>query len=97
MASADPYNLLSVARDATRKDIQEAYHRLAKRIHPDLNPGDKDALYKFQVLSAAYDILGDEAKRARFDRSEIDALGGRAAATATPSRRCAGRCRFAVP
>jgi curved DNA-binding protein CbpA len=75
LASADPYELLGVARDAPRKDIQKAYRRRAKEVHPDLNPGDGDALDKFQALSIAYGILGVEAKRARFDRGEIDASG----------------------
>jgi DnaJ-class molecular chaperone len=75
MAHADPYDLLGVARDAPQQDIQKAYRRLAKKLHPDLNPGDKDAQRKFQQLSAAYDIVGDEKKRARFDRGEIDASG----------------------
>jgi DnaJ-class molecular chaperone len=75
MASADPYDLLGVARDASQKDIQKAYRRLAKKLHPDLNPGDKEAQRKFQDLSSAYDILSDEKKRARFDRGEIDTSG----------------------
>lgn len=75
MASTDPYKLLGVARNASQKDIQKAYRRLAKKLHPDLNPGNKEAQRKFQDLSAAYDILGDEEKRARFDRGEIDASG----------------------
>ncbi|UGY08557.1 DnaJ C-terminal domain-containing protein [Phyllobacterium pellucidum] len=75
MASADPYDQLGVARDASQKDIQKAYRRLAKKLHPDLNPGDKEAQGKFQDLSTAYEILSDEEKRARFDRGEIDASG----------------------
>jgi DnaJ-class molecular chaperone len=75
MASGNPYDLLGVARDASQKDIQKAYRRLAKKLHPDLNPGDKQAQRKFQELSTAYDILGDETKRTRFDRDEIDATG----------------------
>ncbi|MDB5397223.1 MAG: chaperone DnaJ protein [Rhodospirillales bacterium] len=75
MASGNPYDSLGVARDASQKDIQKAYRRLAKKLHPDLNPGDKDAQLKFQDLSTAYDILGDETKRARFDRGEIDETG----------------------
>src|SRR5580698_2870836 len=66
MANADPYELLGVAKDATQQDVQKAFRRLAKQHHPDLNPGDKDAQSKFQEISAAYDILGDEKKRARF-------------------------------
>jgi DnaJ-class molecular chaperone len=75
MASPDPYDLLGVARDASQKDIQKAYRRLAKKHHPDLNPGDKEAQRKFQELSTAYDILSDETKRGQFDRGEIDASG----------------------
>lgn len=75
MADADPYELLGVARDASQKDIQQAFRQLAKKLHPDLNPGDKEAQTKFQAISAAYDILGDEEKRGRFDRGEIDASG----------------------
>ena len=75
MASANPYDLLGVAKSASQKEIQAAYRRLAKKLHPDLNPGDKDAQRKFQELSAAYDVVGDDDKRARFDRGEIDASG----------------------
>jgi DnaJ-class molecular chaperone len=75
MASADPYELLGVKKDASQSEIQSAFRQLAKKLHPDLNPGDKDALSKFQEISGAYDILGDEKKRARFDRGEIDASG----------------------
>ncbi len=78
MAAGDPYDLLGVARNASQKDIQKAYRRLAKQVHPDLNPGDKDAQGKFQDLNAAYDILGDEDKRGRFDRGEIDTSGAEA-------------------
>lgn len=75
MSTTDPYELLGVARDAPRKDIQKAYRHRAKVVHPDLNPGDDEALRNFQALSQAYGILGHEAKRARFDRGEIDASG----------------------
>ena len=75
MTSTDSYDLLGVTRGASQKDIQKAYRRLAKKHHPDFNPGDQEAQRKFQELSAAYDILGDEEKRARFDRGDIDASG----------------------
>jgi DnaJ-class molecular chaperone len=75
MASTDPYEVLGVARSASQTDIRKAYRRLAKKLHPDLNPGNKEAQRKFQDTSAAYDILGDEERRARFDRGEIDASG----------------------
>ena len=73
--STDPYHLLGVKRDATAKEIQSAYRKLAKKLHPDLNPGDKKAEEKFKQLSSAYAILEDEDNRRRFDRGEIDGLG----------------------
>ncbi len=71
----DPYDVLGVKRDASDSEIQKAFRRLAKKSHPDLNPGDKKAEDRFKELNAAYDILGDAGKRARFDRGEIDAGG----------------------
>jgi len=71
----DPYSLLGVKRDATDAEIQKAFRRLAKKSHPDLFPGDKKAEDRFKELNAANDIIGDSAKRARFDRGEIDASG----------------------
>jgi DnaJ-class molecular chaperone len=73
--AADPYTTLGVKKDATPDDIQKAYRRLAKKLHPDLNPGNKTAEEKFKEVSAAYDMLSDPEKRARFDRGEIDASG----------------------
>ena len=73
--AADPYTTLGVNKDASQADIQKAYRRLAKKVHPDLNPGDKNAEDKFKEISAAYDLLNDPDKRMRFDRGEIDASG----------------------
>jgi DnaJ-class molecular chaperone len=73
--AADPYQTLGVNKDASQADIQKAYRRLAKKLHPDLNPGNKKAEDGFKDLSAAYDLLGDPDKRARFDRGELDASG----------------------
>ena len=73
--AADPYTTLGVKKDATQDEIQKAYRRLAKKLHPDLNPGNKVAEEKFKEVSAAYDLLGDPDKRARIDRGEIDASG----------------------
>ena len=73
--ASDPYTALGVKRDASQEDVQKAYRRLAKKLHPDLNPGNKKAEEQFKDLSAAYDILSDAEKRARFDRGEIDASG----------------------
>jgi DnaJ-class molecular chaperone len=73
--AADPYTVLGVKKDASQGEIQKAYRRLAKKLHPDLNPGNKKAEEEFKEVSAAYDLLGDADKRARFDRGEIDASG----------------------
>ncbi len=73
--SADPYDVLGVKRDASAEDIRKAYRALARKHHPDLNPGDKKAEERFKAVSAANDLLGDAEKRARFDRGEIDASG----------------------
>jgi len=73
--AADPYKTLGVAKDASQADIQKSYRRLAKKLHPDLNPGNKEAEEEFKGVSAAYDLLGDTEKRARFDRGEIDESG----------------------
>lgn len=73
--SADPYQVLGVKREASQEEIQKAYRKLAKKLHPDLNPGNKEAEEKFKEVSAAYDLLSDADKRARFDRGEIDASG----------------------
>jgi DnaJ-class molecular chaperone len=72
---ADPYQTLGVKKDASQGEIQKAYRRLAKKLHPDLNPGNKQAEDQFKEVSQAYVLLGDADKRARFDRGEIDASG----------------------
>lgn len=76
---SSPYETLGVSRDATQKDIQSAYRKLAKKLHPDLNPGDKGAEERFKAVSAAYALLSDEEKRGKFDRGEIDETGAETA------------------
>ncbi len=71
----DPYSELGVARGATADEIRKAFRKLAKQYHPDANPGDKASEERFKRLSAAFDVLGDPEKRAKFDRGEIDADG----------------------
>jgi DnaJ-class molecular chaperone len=71
----DPYETLGVSKTASAEEIQKAYRQLAKKLHPDLNPGDKSAEDKFKDVSAAYDLLSDAEKRGRYDRGEIDAQG----------------------
>jgi DnaJ-class molecular chaperone len=71
----DPYQVLGVAKDASEATIRAAYRKLAKRHHPDLNPGKPDAAERFKAIAAAHELLSDPEKRARFDRGEIDASG----------------------
>ncbi|HUL08779.1 MAG TPA: DnaJ C-terminal domain-containing protein [Candidatus Acidoferrum sp.] len=70
-----PYEILGVQPSASADDIKKAYRALAKKLHPDLNPGNKRVEQQFKEVSAAYDLLSDPAKRARYDRGEIDASG----------------------
>jgi len=71
----DPYEILGVARTASADDLQKAYRKLAKKLHPDLNPGNAEAEEKFKEVAGAYDLVGDAEKRRRFDSGEIDAAG----------------------
>lgn len=71
----DPYEVLGVSRTASQQDIKSAYRKLARTLHPDLNPDDPHAEDKFKQASTAYDLLSDDLKRARYDRGEIDANG----------------------
>ncbi len=65
---ADPYQVLEVPRDATQEDIKKAYRRLARECHPDANPDDPEAEARFKEIAAAYEVLSDPEKRARYDR-----------------------------
>lgn len=71
----DPYEVLGVAKTAPAADIKKAYRKLVKQPHPDLHPGDSKAADRFKDVASAYDIVGDEAKRTKFDKGEIDAAG----------------------
>ena len=71
----DPYEVLGVQKTDSDAAIRSAYRKLAKRYHPDVNPGKPEAADRFKEISAAYDLLGDKEKRARYDRGEIDASG----------------------
>ncbi len=71
----DPYEVLGVAKGAEVKDIKKAYRKLARDLHPDLHPGDSKAEDRFKEVAAAYDLLSDSDKKAKFDRGEIDASG----------------------
>lgn len=71
----NPYDVIGVKADASDKEIKAAYRRLAKELHPDLNPGNRGAEDRFKAVSAAYNLLKDKEQRSRFDRGEIDASG----------------------
>jgi DnaJ-class molecular chaperone len=71
----DPYEILGVQKNATPAAVKSAFRRLAKKLHPDANKTDKTAATRFSELNAAYEIIGDDAKRKAFDRGEIDAEG----------------------
>src|SRR5215472_13276646 len=64
----DYYELLGVSKKATAKDIRAAFRKLARKYHPDLNPGDKAAEEKFKQLQEAYDVLSDAKKRQMYDQ-----------------------------
>ena len=71
----NPYEILGVSKSATDEEIRQSFRRLAKELHPDLNPGDATAAERFKQISQAYEILGDPPKRRQYDRGEIDANG----------------------
>ena len=73
------YETLGVEPGASAKEIKSAYRKLAKKLHPDLNPGDKSVEDEFKKVSLAFAILGDEEKRGQYDRGEIDESGAETA------------------
>ncbi len=92
MPERDYYDVLGVAREATPEAIKKAYRGLARKYHPDVNPGDKTAESKFKEVQQAYDILSDAEKRSRYDQFGDAAFEGMAAAgprSARPTSRSA--------
>ena len=95
----DYYKVLGVEDDAAPKDITKAYRKLARELHPDKNPGDAGSEERFKEVSAAYDVLGDEAKRKEYDEvRRLGPMGGAVAWAAGPvaSRSTSATCRAAA-
>src|SRR5262245_5941596 len=67
-AKRDYYEVLSVGRTATQKEIADAYRKLALQYHPDRNPNNEEAVVKFKEAAEAYEVLSDDSKRSRYDR-----------------------------
>lgn len=67
MEYQDYYKTLGIAKDATEKDIKTAYRKLARKLHPDVNPNDKSAEQKFKQVNEAYEVLSDPEKRTKYD------------------------------
>ncbi|MGI8551806.1 MAG: DnaJ domain-containing protein, partial [Dehalococcoidia bacterium] len=68
MATKDLYEALGVKRDASKKELRSAYRKLARKYHPDVNPGDKAAEQKFKEINSAYEVLSDAEKRKKYDK-----------------------------
>jgi molecular chaperone DnaJ len=68
MAGKNYYDLLGLKKNATDKEIKQAYRRLARQYHPDVNPGNKSAEAKFKEINAAYEVLSDKTKRQKYDK-----------------------------
>ena len=71
----NPYDLLGVKKTATDKEIRSAYRKLAKKLHPDVNPDDEAAAERFKEVTAAYNLLSNEALRKQYDSGAIDEQG----------------------
>ena len=72
--ATDFYKILGVSKDASEADIKKAYRKLARKWHPDINPGNSEAEKKFKEISQAYDCLGNKEKRALYDEFGEDSL-----------------------
>lgn len=92
----DPYVLLGIPRTATAEEIKKAYRVLAKKCHPDLHPGDKEAEQRFKEINEAYEILGDEAKRKAFDVEQARTAQKAGKTNVNPKRAAAPAADFDI-
>ena len=92
MSDRDYYEILGVDKSASAADIKKAYRRLAMKYHPDRNNGDKEAEAKFKEIGEAYEVLGDEQKRAAYDRFGKAGVNPGAAGAGGFSVHAAGSC-----
>ena len=76
MMAKDYYEILGVSKNASKEEISKAYRKLAKKYHPDANPGDKEVEEKFKEISQAYDVLKDQEKRQQYDQFQQAAAHG---------------------
>src|SRR5262245_43099728 len=85
-AAQDYYDTLKVDRKASQDDIRKSYRRLARKYHPDLNPGDKAAEDRFKKLQEAYDVLSEPKKRQMYDQQGFYSDSGFAAGAGAPNQ-----------
>src|SRR5690606_10630531 len=90
MEYIDYYKILGVSKDATEKEIRNAYRKLARKYHPDLNPNDESAKAKFQQINEAHEVLSDPEKRKKYDQYGKDWKHAEAFESARTSRGAGG-------
>src|SRR5579864_2690246 len=91
MAYTDYYKILGIPKTASEEDVKKAYRKLARKLHPDLNPNDKEANKKFQQINEANEVLSDPEKRKKYDQYGKDWVHAEAFEKAQQSAESRGR------